>query len=326
MQIAMIGLGRMGQNMAKRLLSDNHEIIAYDPSATARAEIEKHGAKSVSKLADIAQELKGPRIAWIMVPHGAPVDQVIGELAQVLEKGDCIIDGGNSHFLDSIKRSKMLKEKGIDFLDIGVSGGVFGLSRGYCLMAGGDEIAFNLIEPILKSLAPGEKAAEKTPSRTSNPSSAHEGYFYCGKSGAGHYVKMIHNAIEYGMMQAYAEGLDLLHHAQNEDLPEDQRYDFDLREITELWRRGSVVGSWLLDLMANALHKDPKLSDFSGQVSDSGEGRWALMEAIKQGTSAPTLANALFTRFRSRKENPFSEKSLSALRKEFGGHSEHQDK
>lgn len=326
MQIAMIGLGRMGQNMAKRLLNDNHEIVAFDQSSSACAEMAQQGATVTATIAELAQHLKAPRVAWIMVPHGDPVDQVIAELAQVFSQGDCIIDGGNSHFIDSIKRSQALSEKGIDFLDIGVSGGVFGLARGYCLMAGGNKKAFDLIEPVLKSLAPGEKAAEKTVSRQQNHSSAHEGYFYCGKSGAGHYVKMIHNAIEYGMMQAYAEGFELLHNANMAELPKNQQYDFDLREISELWRRGSVVGSWLLDLMANALHKDEDLSSFSGQVSDSGEGRWALMEAIKQGTSAPSLANALFTRFRSRKINPFSEKSLSALRKEFGGHSEHQGK
>jgi 6-phosphogluconate dehydrogenase len=260
-----------------------------------------------------------------MVPHGDPVDQVVAELSAIFGKDDVIIDGGNSHFLESIKRHEKLKEKGIYFLDIGVSGGVFGLERGYCLMAGGDQKAFHHVEPILKSLAPGEEAAHKTASRTSNASTAHLGYYYCGKSGSGHYVKMIHNAIEYGMMQSYAEGLELLKNADAKHLSESQQFDFDLREVTELWRRGSVVGSWLLDLLANALHKDPNLEAFSGQVSDSGEGRWALMEAIKQNTPAPNLANSLFTRFRSRQQNPFAEKSLSALRKEFGGHSEHKD-
>jgi 6-phosphogluconate dehydrogenase len=325
MQIAIIGLGRMGQNMAKRLMSDGHEIVAYDQSPAARAEMAKLGVSTPESLPELKTLLKSPRIAWLMVPHGDPVDQVIATLSGIFSKNDVIIDGGNSNFLESIKRGDKLKEKGIHFLDIGVSGGVFGLERGYCLMAGGDAKAFNHIEPILKSLAPGEEAASKTKSRTTNASPAHLGYYYCGKSGSGHYVKMIHNAIEYGMMQSYAEGLELLKNANGEHLPKAQQFDFDLKEITELWRRGSVVGSWLLDLIANALHKDPTLDAFSGQVSDSGEGRWALIEAIKQNTPAPNLANSLFTRFRSRQQKPFAEKSLSALRKEFGGHSEHQD-
>lgn len=326
MDLAIIGLGRMGQNMAKRLIQDGHHVVAYDRSPAACRDMATLGAIIPVSLDELKGLLKTPRVAWIMVPHGAPTNHVINELGGIFEKGDIIIDGGNSHFLDSIKHYERLAQSGIHFVDVGVSGGVFGLERGYCLMAGGDEKAFLTLEPILKSLAPGEQAAPKTKNRLTNESSAHEGYYYCGKSGSGHYVKMIHNAIEYGMMQSYAEGLELLKNASVEHLPENQRFNFNLKEITEVWRRGSVVGSWLLDLLAHALHADPHFDAFSGQVPDSGEGRWALMEAIKQNTPAPNLANSLFTRFRSRQTNPFAEKSLSALRKEFGGHSEHQDK
>ncbi len=317
MQLAIIGLGRMGKNMAQRLIKDGHKIIGYDQSAPACAELISYGAQTVSSLAQLKQLLKPPRIAWIMVPHGKAVDGVISELSQAFSVGDIIIDGANSHFIDSVSRHQDLEKIGITFIDIGVSGGVFGLERGYCLMAGGDQKAVDYIEPILASLSPGEGASPPTANRHKHDSCAHRGFYYCGKSGSGHYVKMVHNAIEYGLMQSYAEGFELLKNAD---------YDFDLKEISELWRRGSVVGSWLLDLLAHALHKDPSLSSFTGHVPDSGEGRWALMEAIKQNTPTPNLANALFTRFRSRQESSLAEKSLSALRAEFGGHAEASNK
>lgn len=321
MQIALIGLGRMGNNMAKRLIGDGHNLVVFDRNEEARAELEKIGAVSASSIEELAHLLMPPRIAWVMVPHGDAVDLVVSQLAGAFEPHDIIIDGGNSPFLASIKRYDELKKLNIHFVDVGVSGGIFGLERGYCLMAGGDEKIFDHLTPIFSSLAPGEKAAPRTPYRDQN-STAERGYYYCGKAGAGHYVKMIHNAIEYGIMQSYAEGMELLKNADEYSLPEEQRYDFNIREIAELWRRGSVIGSWLLDLIAVALHKDGELSQFSGMVPDSGEGRWALMEAIKQGTPTPNLANSLFTRFRSRQNAPFAEKTLSALRKEFGGHTE----
>lgn len=326
MQLALIGLGRMGQNMAKRLMAHGHEIIGFDQSPEALKQSAQAHINTVSSINELLSRLESPRKAWIMVPHGEPTDRVITELGDIFQAGDFIIDGGNSHFESSIKHHADLKTKNINFVDVGVSGGVFGLERGYCLMVGGDKNSFDVLEPIFKSLAPGEQANSQTPNRTENFSSAHMGYHYCGKSGAGHYVKMIHNAIEYGMMQSYAEGFELLKNAAVEHLPPPQQYDFDVREIAELWRRGSVVGSWLLDLLSHALHQDPEFSNFSGQVSDSGEGRWALMEAIKQHTSTPSLAGSLFTRFSSRKENAFQLKTLSALRKEFGGHGEHQGK
>jgi 6-phosphogluconate dehydrogenase len=315
MQIAMIGLGRMGQNMAKRLIDHGHEVIAYDPSASALESAMKLGAKPAKDLLEVSKLLRPPKIAWVMVPHEV-VNQVIPKLALGFGDGDIIIDGGNSHFSDSIKNYQELKKVNINFLDIGVSGGIYGLERGYCLMVGGLKDAFLKIEPILKALAPKKDLVPQTKARISSTSTADQGYYYCGKSGSGHYAKMIHNAIEYGMMQSLAEGLEILNCAHQDN------FNFDLKEICELWRRGSVISSWLLDLMTEALHKDEDLKSFTGNVPDSGEGRWALMEAIKQGTPASVLAEALFTRFRSRQNHPFAEKALSALRKEFGGHSE----
>lgn len=320
MEIALIGLGRMGHNMAKRLLGRGHDLVVYDRSEAARAELVQCGARAASSLSQLIHMLTPPRAVWIMVPHDV-VNSVIAELVALGEKGDIIIDGGNSHFLESIERSAELARKGLHFLDVGVSGGIFGLERGYCLMIGGDKKIAADLDPIFSALAPGEEAAPKTFSRGTT-SSADQGYLYCGPSGSGHFVKMIHNAIEYGMMQSYAEGLELLENASLAQLPENQRFDFDISEIVELWRRGSVIGSWLLDLVANALQKDKGLNNFSGIVPDSGEGRWALIEAIKQNTPAPNLANALFTRFRSRQNRPYAERTLSALRQEFGGHQE----
>lgn len=320
MQIAMIGLGRMGQNMAKRLLNDGHEVFAYDPSPDSVEALAKLGAVPVNSLKDLKSMLTPPRTAWLMVPQDV-VEKVMPEVATHFCSGDTIVDGGNSNFYLSIKRAEELSKVGIDLLDVGVSSGIFGLARGYCLMIGGATSAFNRLSPIFQTLAPKKESASPTPSRKSL-STAENGYYHCGKSGSGHYTKMIHNAIEYGMMQSMAEGLEILHNANDPRFPENERFDFDLKEICEVWRRGSVVSSWLLDLLADALQKDDQLKSLKGRVPDSGEGRWALMEAIKQGTPAPNLANSLFTRFRSRQDNPFAEKVLSALRKEFGGHSE----
>ncbi len=322
MDLGIIGLGRMGLNMAKRLIDDGHKVSAYNRSVAPRALVAALGANTPNTVKELVALLKPPRVVWVMVPEGEPVTSMVSELSALCEAGDIIVDGGNSHFLDSIARAQSLKKLAINFLDVGVSGGVFGLERGYCLMAGGEKQAFDHIEPILRTLAPGEKTAPKTKNRTKDYSTANMGYYYCGPSGSGHFVKMIHNGIEYGIMQSYAEGLELIKNANANTLPELQRFDLDVREITELWRRGSVIGSWLLDLMAIALHDDKDLSGFSGTVPDSGEGRWALIEAIKQRTPAPNLANSLFTRFRSRQNHPFAERALSALRKEFGGHSE----
>lgn len=324
MELALIGLGRMGLNMAKRLLNDHHRLVVYDRSPQAALTLPGPNIDIADSIADIKQKLDRPRIAWVMVPHGDPTDAVIDELALNFDEGDTIIDGGNSHFLTSIERGKKLHEQGINFLDIGVSGGVFGLARGYCLMIGGHAPIVQQLKPIFISLAPGKNTAAPTSARTKNHSTAHEGYYHCGPNGAGHYVKMIHNAIEYGMMQSYAEGFELLASAASTKLAFEQRFEFDLREISELWRRGSVINSWLLDLTSEALHKNPHLDQFDGMVPDSGEGRWALIEAIKQGSSCPSLSSALFTRFRSQKAHAFSEKILSAMRKEFGGHPEGQ--
>lgn len=324
MQIALIGLGRMGQNMARRLLKDGHRLVLFDNSKAARDQAQKWGGQAASSLRELKDLLPSPRIAWVMVPHGQAVNSVLFELGEIFEPGDIVIDGGNSHFIDSIEHQKELSKKGIDFLDVGVSGGIFGLERGYCLMVGGKKELFTKLEPIFRSLAPGLDDATLGERQGKEHSSATMGYLHCGNSGSGHYVKMIHNAIEYGMMQAYAEGLGLLHNADCDALPDDHRFSLDIEQICEVWRNGSVISSWLLDLLARALKKDPDLNDFKGHVPDSGEGRWALMEAIKQGSEANVLAASLFTRFRSRKESPFSERSLSALRKEFGGHEETQ--
>lgn len=322
MKLGMVGLGKMGLNMAQRLAKNNHEVICFDalPQAQQKASALKlNVADSLEKLCLMQN---GKKVIWLMVPSGDIVDEISEKLIPHLKPHDIVIDGGNSHFIDSVRRYKNFKQKGISFVDVGVSGGVFGLDRGYCLMAGGDKESFDFLKPIFSSLSPNKNAVSPTQSRTKDFSDAQEGFLYCGKSGSGHYVKMIHNAIEYGMMQAFAEGFELLKNANNENLEKDLAYDFDLREIGEVWRRGSVVSSWLLDLLADSLYKDPQYNEFSGHVPDSGEARWALMEAIKQSTPTPVLSDSLFARFRSRQKESFGGKVLSALRKEFGGHKE----
>ncbi len=321
MQIAMVGLGRMGANMARRLMRDGHDCVVYDRNPETVAQLVVEGATGAANLAELAGKLAPPRAAWIMVPAGDITENAVMELAAHFAPGDAIVDGGNSYFKDDVRRAKALAERGIHYLDAGTSGGVWGLERGYCLMVGGDASAARRLEPVFLSLAPGASGIPPSPGRTVG-GSAEQGYLYCGPSGAGHFVKMVHNGIEYGLMQAYAEGFDILKNANAESLPADQRYDFDLADITELWRRGSVVTSWLLDLSADALARNPDLSNYSGFVQDSGEGRWTVQAAIDESVPAEVLTAALFARFRSRQEHTFAEKALSAMRQGFGGHLE----
>jgi 6-phosphogluconate dehydrogenase len=334
MQLGMIGLGRMGANMVKRLMRGGHTCVVFDRSAEAVSSLSSEGATGATSLADFVQKLEAPRAVWIMVPAAA-VDSTLNELSALLSEGDIIIDGGNSYYIDDIRRAGELKQKGIHYVDVGTSGGVWGLERGYCEMIGGEAEIVQHLDPIFKTLAPGTQAASRTPDREKVGGTAEEGYLHCGPSGAGHFVKMVHNGIEYGLMAAYAEGLNILHHAnvgkadhavdaETTPLrhPEHFRYDFNLADITELWRRGSVVASWLLDLTAISLLQQPDLAGFSGRVSDSGEGRWTINAAIDEGTPAPVLSAALYQRFASRGEDDFARKVLSALRFQFGGHVE----
>ncbi len=323
-QLGMVGLGRMGANMTERLRRAGHEVKTFDPKVEATAD----------SLAQLVQQLEPPRMIWMMVPAGI-VDHVIGELAPHLESGDTLIDGGNSYYVDDLRRAAELKERGVHYVDVGTSGGVFGLERGYCLMVGGDGEAVARLEPILSTLAPGFDSAERTPGREGDPAPEEQGWLHCGASGAGHFVKMVHNGIEYGLMAAYAEGLNILRHANvgNHEHevdaettplrePDHYRYELDLPAIAEVWRRGSVVSSWLLDLTAAALADSPQLESYSGRVSDSGEGRWTVLAAIDESVPAPVLSAALYARFASRGEADFANRVLSALRHAFGGHLE----
>jgi 6-phosphogluconate dehydrogenase len=318
----MVGLGRMGANMTRRLMRGGHEVVASDLSAENVKRIASEGAITSSSLDDLVNKMAKPRVAWLMVPAGAPTEQTVQALSQKMQAGDIIIDGGNSYFKDDIRRSRQLKEKGIHYVDVGTSGGVWGLERGYCMMIGGPKEAVQHLDPIFKTLAPGRGNIPRTPGRDKLPGTAEEGYIYCGPSGAGHFVKMVHNGIEYGLMQAYAEGFDIFRNASSKDLPEEQRYDLNLADIAEVWRRGSVVSSWLLDLTAMALAENPTLSEYTGFVEDSGEGRWTIEAAIAEAVPVDVLSTALFTRFRSRQEHTFAEKILSAMRQKFGGHLE----
>ena len=323
MRIGMVGLGRMGGNMARRLLKGGHEVIAYATDPAAVAALASAGATGTTNLDDLVSELSPPRVAWVMVPAGAATAQVVADLAKRMEAGDTIIDGGNSMYKDDIRRAKMLRERKINYVDVGTSGGVWGIERGYCLMIGGDTDAVRRLDPIFRTLAPGMGQIGRTPGReTAGGGTAEQGYLHCGPSGAGHFVKMVHNGIEYGLMQAYAEGFDIFKNANSKELDPDFRYDLDCREIAEVWRRGSVVSSWLLDLTAQALVENPTLSSYTGIVQDSGEGRWTIMAAIEEGVPADVLSASLYTRFRSRQEHTFAEKVLSAMRHKFGGHVE----
>jgi len=321
MQIGMIGLGRMGGNMVRRLMKGGHTCVVYDQGADAVAAYAKEGATPAKSLQDMVAKLQKPRAVWVMVRAGGPTESTVQSLAELLEAGDTIIDGGNSFFKDDVRRSKEVGKKGIHYVDAGTSGGVWGVERGYCLMVGGPKEAVARIEPVLRTLAPGKGDIEPTPGRDGK-STAELGYLHCGPSGAGHFVKMVHNGIEYGLMQAYAEGFDIFKNATSEQLPEDYRYDLNLADIAELWRRGSVVSSWLLDLTSISLAKDPKLDGYEGYVQDSGEGRWTIEAAIAEAVPAEVLSAALYVRFRSRQQHTFAEKLLSAMRKQFGGHVE----
>jgi 6-phosphogluconate dehydrogenase len=334
MQIGMIGLGRMGANMTRRLIRGGHQVVAYDRSPDAVAAVVSEAATGVASVTDLVAQCQPPRAICLMVPAGV-VEHAIGELRPLLTAGDTVIDGGNSHYQDDIARARSLAEAGIDFVDMGTSGGVWGLERGYCLMIGGERVAGERLDPMFRALAPGPDTVAPTPGRESSGGTAASGYLHCGPSGAGHFVKMIHNGIEYGLMAAFAEGLNILRHANagvvtaNHDAettplrhPEHYQYDFNLAEITDVWRRGSVITSWLLDLTAAALAKDPSLAGFAGRVSDSGEGRWALQAANDEGVPAFVLTAALFERFASRDQDVFQNQVLSAMRAGFGGHAE----
>ncbi len=322
MQIGMIGLGRMGANMTRRLLRGGHSVVVFDLNPSAVAGLVAEGAVGSASLDELVGQLEAPRAVWLMVPSGEPTEKMVAALSERLAAGDAMIDGGNSFFKDDVRRSRELTAKGLLYLDAGTSGGVWGLERGYCLMVGGDRSAYERLEPIFRTLAPGRAEIEPSPGRQGRGGTAEEGYLYCGPAGAGHFVKMIHNGIEYGLMQAYAEGFDILKCAALERVPADQRYEFDLAEVAELWRRGSVVTSWLLDLSAIAFAESPDLAEYVGTVEDSGEGRWTVTTAIEEAVPADVLSAALYARFRSRQEHTFAEKVLSAMRKKFGGHVE----
>jgi len=322
MQLGMVGLGRMGGNIVQRLMRHGHSCVVYDKSADAVAALAGKGATGSKSLGDLAAKLEPPRIVWLMLPAGRITDDAVNELGEALASGDVVIDGGNSFYKDDVRRARALKPKGIHYLDVGTSGGIWGLERGYCLMIGGDKAAVDRLDPIFSALAPGPGNIERTAGRDGRDSRPERGYMHCGPSGAGHFVKMIHNGIEYGLMQAYAEGFAILNAANSDARPADERYQLDLADIAEVWRRGSVISSWLLDLTSLALASDPKLKDFSGVVADSGEGRWTVNTAVEQAVPATVLSAALYARFASRDEQNFAGRLLSAMRKGFGGHIE----
>jgi 6-phosphogluconate dehydrogenase len=318
MQLGMVGLGRMGANMTRRLMRGGHQLVVSDLSADTVNQLAGEGAGGSSSLEDLIGKLKPPRAAWVMVPAGGPTEQTVQKLAQHMQAGDAIIDGGNSYFKDDVRRAGQLKSKGIHYVDVGTSGGVWGIDRGYCMMIGGPNEAVQRLDPIFKTLAPGRGDIPRTPGRENLGGTAEEGYIHCGPSGSGHFVKMVHNGIEYGLMQAF----DIFRNATSKDLPEDMRYDLNLPDIAEVWRRGSVVSSWLLDLTAMALTENPTLSEYEGYVQDSGEGRWTIQAALEEAVPADVLTAALYVRFRSRQQHTFAEKMLSAMRQKFGGHVE----
>ena len=334
MQLGMIGLGRMGSNMVRRLIKGGHDCVVFDTHAEPVDKLKGEGATGTSSLKEFVAKLEKPRAIWMMVPAGV-VDKMLTELGPLLEKDDILIDGGNSYYIDDINRSEEFKEQGVHYVDCGTSGGVWGMERGYCMMIGGDDFAVKRLDPIFATLAPPVDSAPRTDGKSGDPSTAEHGYLHCGPSGAGHFVKMVHNGIEYGIMAAYAEGMGVLakanigKHQEEFDAettplrdPKHYLYDIDIPAVAEVWRRGSVIGSWLLDLTASALAKDPQLSKFEGRVSDSGEGRWTIKAAIDEAVPVPTLTAALFQRFNSRGEAEYSDKVMSAMRFEFGGHHE----
>ena len=323
MQLGMIGLGRMGGNMTERCMRDGHEIVVYDRNAQPVASYVGKGAVGATSVADLVSTLRPPRAVWLMLPAGEITEVSVHELSTLLQPGDIIIDGGNSMFKDDVRRAKILKTQGIHYVDVGTSGGIWGLERGYCMMIGGPDEAVQHLDPIFKTLAPGRGDIPRTPGRDkTRGSTAEEGYVHCGPAGSGHFVKMVHNGIEYGLMQAYAEGFDIFRNANSPEVAEEYRFTLNLADIAEVWRRGSVVSSWLLDLTAMALSESPDLTEYTGFVQDSGEGRWTIMAAVEEAVPADVLSAALYTRFRSRQEHTYAEKILSAMRYKFGGHVE----
>ena len=322
MQIGIVGLGRMGANIARRLMRAGHSVVGYNRHDDIVQELSREGMTPASSLADLVEKLAPPRVLWMMLPAGEITERSIEEAAGLCSVGDVVIDGGNTFWRDDIARARKLSHRGVHYLDVGTSGGVWGLERGYCLMIGGESAIVQRLDPVFAALAPGSGDIDRTPGREAHNPTAERGYLHCGPVGAGHYVKMVHNGVEYGLMQAYAEGFDLLRHAGDQSRPPDERFAIDVADVAEVWRRGSVVTSWLLDLTAAALAKDPALAGFTGKVEDSGEGRWTVQEAVEQATPAPVLTAALYARFRSRQEITFADKILSAMRKGFGGHGE----
>jgi 6-phosphogluconate dehydrogenase len=322
MQLGMIGLGRMGANMARRLMRNGHQCVVYDRSPDAVRQLVGEGATGADSLKALVDGLTAPRAVWIMVPAGAPTESTVAELGALLSPGDVIIDGGNSYFKDDVRRSQELAPRQVHYVDAGTSGGVYGLERGYCMMIGGDTETVQRLDPIFKTLAPGCGEVERTPGRAPGTGTAEDGYLHCGPVGSGHFVKMVHNGIEYGIMQAIAEGFDIMRGANNATVAEQHRFPLPIADIAEVWRRGSVLSSWLIDLTAKALVEDPALAKFTGSVQDSGEGRWTVMAAIEEAVPAAVITASLFTRFRSREDHSFAEKLLSAMRFQFGGHVE----
>jgi 6-phosphogluconate dehydrogenase len=322
MQIGIVGLGRMGGNIARRLMAKGHDVVAYDRSEDAVNALAKSGAKPARTIEEFATGLTTPRTAWVMLPAGTPTEETVMTLGAMFAHGDTIIDGGNSFYKDDMRRAAALKPRGVHYVDVGTSGGVWGAERGYCMMIGGEKAAVDRLDPIFEALAPGLGGIARTPKRDGRDGRAEKGYIHAGPNGAGHFVKMVHNGIEYGLMQAYAEGFDILRGKNSAELPEAERFDLDLADIAEVWRRGSVISSWLLDLTAMALAENPTLCGFRGDVSDSGEGRWTIDAAIEEAVPVNVLSAALYARFRSRIEHSFGEKLLSAMRNKFGGHVE----
>jgi 6-phosphogluconate dehydrogenase len=322
MQLGMIGLGRMGANIVRRLMRNGHSCVVYDRDAKPGKELAGEGATTVGSLEDMVKALQAPRAVWVMLPAGGPTEQTVETLSKLITKGDVIIDGGNSFWQDDIRRGAALNKIGLHYVDVGTSGGVWGIDRGYCMMIGGEDEVVHRLDPIFKTLAPGVGDISKTPNRDGHDPRPEQGYLHAGPVGAGHFVKMVHNGVEYGMMQAYAEGFDIMRNANSDSLPSEHRFNLNMADIAEVWRRGSVVSSWLLDLTAAALAHEGELNSYSGFVEDSGEGRWTLMAAINEAVPAEVLSAALYTRFRSRQQHTFAEKIISAMRKGFGGHIE----
>lgn len=326
MQLGIVGLGRMGGNIARRLTKAGHSCVVWDRNTAAVEGLASEGSTGATGLADVVAKLDAPRAVWVMLPAGGPTESTINELAGLLSPGDVIIDGGNTFYKDDIRRAASLREKGIVYIDVGTSGGVWGLERGYCMMIGGEKAAVDRLDPIFAALAPGLGDIPRTPGRETRDARVEHGYIHTGPAGSGHFVKMVHNGIEYGLMQAYAEGFDILKNKSSAELPEAERFTLDMADIAEVWRRGSVISSWLLDLTAIALTSDEKLTDYSGEVADSGEGRWTVQAAVEEAVSAEVLTAALFARFRSRRDHTYGEKLISAMRFQFGGHSEFKTK